>query len=174
MSILERSTVGRPSWDEHFLDMAELVARRSKDPSTQVGAVLVDPQRRVVATGYNGLPRGVKDTPERLHTREIKYKITLHAEQNAILFAGRGAIDCTLYVSHPACSHCAATIIQAGVARVVYPKPSADFLSRWQDSHDLALALFQEARVRVDEMRTVKVVFEKNTFHDSGEGVIVR
>ncbi|NCA14162.1 MAG: hypothetical protein EBS89_08535, partial [Proteobacteria bacterium] len=76
-------------WDRWFLGLAHYVSTASKDPSTKVGAVIVDAERRVVSVGYNGLPRGVEDSEERLHNREVKYKMIIHAERNAILFAQR-------------------------------------------------------------------------------------
>ena len=73
-------------WDKRFLDLSQLISSWSKDPSTKVGAVVVDDDRRVISLGYNGFPRGVSDD-ERLDNRESKYKIVTHAEANALLFA---------------------------------------------------------------------------------------
>ena len=105
-------------WHKRFLTLAEHIAGWSKDPSTKVGAVIVDQQRRIVSTGYNGFPQGVVDNPQL--PRERKLMRTLHAEANAILFAKRDLSGCTIYVTHHPCAHCAAMIIQAGIKRVVY------------------------------------------------------
>ena len=86
------------AWDKRFLDMARLVAAWSKDPSTQVGAVVVDPDYRVRGMGYNGFPAGIKDD-ERLHDRPAKHKLVVHAETNAIATAcrhGASFLGCTL------------------------------------------------------------------------------
>ena len=79
-------------WHSHFLRMALLCAQMSKDPNTQVGAVIVGPDREVRSTGFNGLPRGVADTAERLHDRETKLKLIVHAEMNAVLNAARHGV----------------------------------------------------------------------------------
>ena len=134
-------------WDRRFLALAEHVAQWSKDPSTKTGAVIVDSNNRIVSVGYNGLPRGVNDSPERLENREIKYKIIVHCERNALLFA-RGAVEgCRLYTwPFMSCATCAAMVIQAGIVEVVAP-PSDN--PRWKDDFDLAQTLFSEAGVRV-------------------------
>ena len=135
------------------LGMAEHVAKLSKDPSTKVGAVIFDDKRRIVSAGYNGFARGVKDTSSRLHDRDTKYKLTLHAEANAILFA-TGALDgCTIVVTHPCCAQCAAQIIQAGIKHVVWPHPSREFLMRWKDNLTLSIDQFIEAGVEVHEVQ---------------------
>ena len=84
-------------WNKWFLGLAEYVSTASKDPSTKVGAVIVDDERRVVSLGYNGLPRGVDDTEERLNNRDLKYRIIVHAERNSLLFARGSVKGCTIY-----------------------------------------------------------------------------
>lgn len=144
-------------WDRRFLDLAAFIAGWSKDPSTKVGAVIAHPQnRRIVATGFNGLPAGVEDTESRLMTREIKYEMTAHAEQNALLFAGPQAMGCTLYVTPlPPCARCAVLIIQAGIARVVCPAPAVEAATEagrrdWAQTFQVSQEMFEEAGVRVD------------------------
>lgn len=134
------------------VDMAKHVAKLSKDPSTKVGALLFDHKRRFVSAGYNGLPRGVQDTPERLTDREVKYKMIRHAEANAIAFATAPLEGATLVVTHPCCAQCAGAAIQAGIAHVVWPKPEATFLSRWGADLRLVLEMFQEAGVEIHEV----------------------
>ena len=76
-------------WDHRFLALAEHISNWSKDPSTQVGAVITHTRsKRVVSMGFNGFPAGVEDTRERLDDRETKYEMVVHAEQNALMFAG--------------------------------------------------------------------------------------
>jgi dCMP deaminase len=133
-------------WDARFMDMAMLVATFSKDDSTKVGSVIVDPCNRVVSVGFNGAPRGVSDT---YRDRDQKLRRTLHAESNALSFAHRDVDGCTAYVTHPPCSNCAALLIQRGIARVVFPEPSEGFLSRWQISYDESIDMFMEASVAV-------------------------
>lgn len=137
---------------EWALDMARHVAKLSKDPSTKVGAVIFDPKRRLVSAGYNGFARGVHDTPDRLHDRETKYKLVLHAEKNAIMFATAPLEGCTMVVTHPCCAQCAALTIQSGIKHVMWPQPTEEFMARWGTDYELARQQFWEARVHVEEI----------------------
>lgn len=106
-------------WGARFLALAEEVASWSKDPSTKVGAVAIGTGRVVLETGYNGLPRGVEDTHERMK-RPDKYLWTAHAEENLVAQAARTRLlGAAVYVTHLCCSGCARMLINAGVARVV-------------------------------------------------------
>jgi dCMP deaminase len=139
-------------WDRFFLDMARHMSTASKDPSTQVGAVLVNDLRQVVGMGYNGFARGVEDTEVRLNTRELKYQFVVHAEVNAIIQAGHAARESTLYVYPsfmlpPVCADCAKAVIQAGVKGVVGYKPDENDprVQRWKDSIGVAAEMWKEA-----------------------------
>lgn len=141
-------------WDYRFLALARLVSTWSKDPSTQVGAVIVTPDHRVVSLGYNGLPRGVQDSTARLHDRDTKYRLVLHAEENALLFADshllRGA---TLYTYPlPPCAPCASKLVQVGLGRVVTVPPTAEQRARWGADWALADEVLAEAGVEVDTL----------------------
>ncbi len=116
---------GYISWDEYFMGVALLAAERSKDPSTQVGACIVDGQNRILSTGYNGFPHGCSDDEfpwNRDEAKgETKYQFVVHAELNAILNArGKSLADSKVYVGLFPCNECAKAIIQAGVSEVVY------------------------------------------------------
>ena len=112
------------SWDEYFMGLAHLSAMRSKDPSTQVGACIVNPYNRVAGIGYNGLPMGCNDDEfpwEREgSTLDTKYVYVVHAELNAILNSTTSLQGCTLYVSLFPCNECAKAIVQAGIKKIVY------------------------------------------------------
>ena len=114
------------SWDEYFLGIAMLAARRSKDPSTQVGACIVSPDNIIISTGYNGMPKGCSDDEfpwERTgeDANETKYPFVVHAELNAILNAnGRDLRGSRIYVALFPCNECAKAIIQSGIKEVVY------------------------------------------------------
>ena len=131
-------------WDLRFLDMAKLVGSWSKDPSTQVGAVIIDQERRVISVGFNGFPRGITDD-ERLNRRDEKYGIIIHAEENAILTAKRDLTGCSIYTwPMPPCSKCCSKIIQSGISRIVAPVNTFD---RWKDSIEITTKMCQEAEV---------------------------
>ena len=111
------------SWDEYFMGIAMLAARRSKDPSTQVGACIVSPDNIIISTGYNGMPKGCSDDefPWGRDGAETKYPFVVHAELNAILNAnGRDLRGSRVYVALFPCNECAKAIIQSGVKEVVY------------------------------------------------------
>jgi dCMP deaminase len=136
------------SWDQRFLDLAQHIAQWSKDPSTQVGAVAVR-ERRVLATGYNGFPRGIADLPGRLNNRDEKLLRTVHAEGNVVAQAARNGVSldkATIYVwPFIPCNSCCTLLIQAGIKRVVAPDmPIPD---RWKQSFDLSIKMFKEAGV---------------------------
>lgn len=133
------------TWGERFIELARHVATWSKDPSTQVGAVIVK-DKQVLGMGYNGFPRGVEDTRERLEDRPIKYSLVVHAELNAILNATSSVKGCDLYVTHFPCGECAKSIIQSGIAKVYYPRSSR--LERWHEDNELAENMFKEAGVQ--------------------------
>ena len=111
------------SWDEYFMGVALLAAKRSKDPSTQVGACIVDGNNIIISTGYNGLPIGCSDD-EYSWEREgsdTKYQYVVHAELNTILNAtGKSLRGARLYVSLFPCNECAKAIIQSGIKEVIY------------------------------------------------------
>ncbi len=113
------------SWDEYFMGIASLAAMRSKDPSTQVGACIVNQDKRIMSMGYNGMPRNCNDD-EFPWDRDgdpfnSKYLYVCHAEFNAILNCERGNLrGCTIYVSLFPCNECAKAIIQSGITEVVY------------------------------------------------------
>ena len=129
--------------------MTSHVAQLSKDPSTKVGAVIFDDKRRLISAGYNGLPRGVQDSEERLHDRDTKLKMTLHAEKNAIAFATAPLNGSTLFCTHPCCTQCAALAIQVGVKHVCWPTPTPEFVRRWSNDLALSVEMFREAGVNV-------------------------
>lgn len=111
------------TWDEYFMGVAMLAARRSKDPNTQVVACIVSPDNIIISTGYNGLPNGCSDDeyPWEREGEETKYPYVVHAELNAILNAnGRDLRGSRLYVALFPCNECAKAIIQAGVKEVLY------------------------------------------------------
>ena len=111
------------TWDEYFMGIAMLAAKRSKDPNTQVGACIVSPDNIIISTGYNGMPTGCSDDvfPWAREGEETKYPYVVHAELNAILNAnGRDLRGSRLYVALFLCNECAKAILQSGVKEVLY------------------------------------------------------
>ena len=113
------------SWDEYFMGVALLAAMRSKDPSTQVGACIVDNENRILSTGYNGFPSGCSDDDFPWEREgdfcETKYPFVVHAELNAILNAhGKNLAGAKIYVALFPCNECAKAIIQCGIKEIIY------------------------------------------------------
>jgi dCMP deaminase len=138
-------------WVARFIDLAEEISTWSKDSSSQVGAVIVRPDRTIASVGFNGFPRGVSDHPHRIANRDTKLLYTIHAEMNAILSAKEPLKDYSIFVwPFQPCAHCAASIIQAGIKDVYCPyNAHLDSYERWKDSFQAALQMFDEAEVRV-------------------------
>lgn len=112
------------SWDQYFMGVALLSAQRSKDPSTQVGACIINKDKRIVGIGYNGFPRNCEDNDfpwiKEGCFLDTKYPYVVHAEMNAILNATTSLQNCILYVSLFPCNECAKLIIQSGIKEIIY------------------------------------------------------
>ncbi|MBM3505082.1 MAG: deoxycytidylate deaminase [Alphaproteobacteria bacterium] len=135
-------------WDERFLAVAKLAATWSKDPDAKVGAVVVDAQGQIAGVGYNGFPRLVEDSVERLGDKETKLEMVVHAEENALLGAGVRARDGALFVfGKPVCARCAGSIIQARIKRVVAQEPKDGTESKWDKSGKIGRKMMEEAMV---------------------------
>jgi len=136
-------------WHGRFLSLAGQIASWSKDPTRGVGAVIVSPSKQIISTGFNGLPRGIADHPERLQ-RPVKYDLICHAELNAIVQCARNGVSpqgCAMYCTFSPCVQCSLAIIQAGLSEVItYEIAGGD--EHWQRSLALARELFTEAGVR--------------------------
>jgi dCMP deaminase len=136
-------------WDCKFMDLAKHIAEWSKDTSSKIGAVVVDDDRNVLVTGYNGPPRGVRDDVPERQERPYKYHFPSHAEENAVAQAARTGValnGCTMYVSGlPPCSTCARLIIQAGIRRLVVE--SLDVPDRWKESCGAGMEMLHEAGI---------------------------
>ena len=144
----------REKWDRRFLELATHIARWSKDPSTQVGCVVVGPDREIRSTGFNGFPRGIEDSPDRLGDRPRKYPLVCHAEENAIMHAARIGValkDCVAYVTWPPCTRCARSLIQAGVREVVVPA-NLEIPQRWREDFEISNEMFAEAGVKIQHV----------------------
>ena len=137
-------------WGDKYTHLAKEISTWSKDPSTQVGAVVIGEHGQLLSQGYNGFPRGIKDSEERLNNRERKYELVVHAEMNAIYNASLTGVSLkgsVLYVyGLPICNECAKGIIQVGIQKVVAMRPEKYNIA-WEESINNARALFNEADV---------------------------
>jgi len=143
------------TWNRYFLDMLPLIASRSKDPHTQMGAIIVGPKNEIRATGYNSFPRGIKDdVPERLE-RDTKYSYIEHSERNAIYAAARVGVPlegCKIYITCIPCFDCARAIIQSGIINIII---DGDFLDKYNSlkytkDFEKVKELLEEAGVNMD------------------------
>ena len=124
-------------WDTRFMKLAREISTWSKDPSSKIGAVIVNDDRRILATGYNGFPKGIGDTEERLNDREQKYPRIVHAEMNALmnaLYNGVSVKNATIYVyGLPVCPECTKSIISAGIKRIVISPDPYVYITPWTE-----------------------------------------
>ena len=149
------------SWDEYFMGVALLAAKRSKDPNTQVGACIVNKNKRILSTGYNGFPYGCSDDtfPWEREGDDTKYRYVVHAELNAILNAGgKDLTGSRLYVDLFPCNECAKAIIQSGISEVVY------LYDKYADTEDTIASkkMLNSAGVRLTQLKpsTQKIVLD--------------
>lgn len=139
-------------WDDRWIDLALHVADWSKDPSTKVGAVIVDHDRRPLGLGYNGFPRNVNDDPVRYQDKMVKYKLVVHSEANAIINSrGHDIRGMSMYVTKFPCSDCAKLIIQSGIDQIFCPRPSTD--EPWATDSNFSQQMFSEAAVLLHYFR---------------------
>lgn len=140
-------------WDDYFMTVAYLVAMRSKDESTHVGAVIVGPDREIRSTGYNSFPMGIDDEKSERQERPEKYYWFSHAERNSIYLAARVGIPvsgCTMYTNGVPCTDCAFAVIQSGITEVVidgkWSNPERD---KWDETAKRTKVMFEEAGVKI-------------------------
>lgn len=141
-------------WDQYFFGILEAVTAKSQDRSRRFGSLIVDVNNRILATGYNGIPRRIVYR-ETYHMRPDKYTYFVHAELNSIFNAaatGTAVHGASLYTQEPPCAECAKGIIQSGIATVVYrdePRhdPKLAELDTWRATVEIAIEMFKEAQV---------------------------
>lgn len=144
-------------WDELFFNVIKEYRAKSKDPSSQFAAIIVNSDNNPVSFGFNGFPRKVDDSPERYANRDLKYKMVVHAEANAICAAaakGDSTDGCRIYIDSWPCSTCCGMIIQAKIKEVILNGDSeihnnATFQERWKESIEVTKTMLREAGVNV-------------------------
>lgn len=141
-------------WDRRFLELARHISTWSKDPSTRVGALAVK-DRQILATGYNGFPRGVSDREQRLTDRNQKLLRTVHAEANIVAQAAQHGINLnysTVYIwPFLPCNACCALLIQAGITRIVVP--DQEIPDRWYESFTTSKEMLKEAGIELHQLK---------------------
>jgi dCMP deaminase len=142
-----------PSWDDYFMTMVYLVASKSKDKNTHIGAVVVGPKNEVRSVGYNGFVRGLKDDVPERQQRPEKYFWFEHAERNAIYNAtlmGVSLENCKMYTNGVPCMDCARGVVQSGIREVIvdyeWDKDNSD---KWRENAERTSQMFQEVGVGV-------------------------
>ena len=145
-------------WRDRYLELAKQVSTWSKDPSRKIGAVAVGDKGQILAQGFNGFPRGILDSEERLNDRPTKYKYVVHAEMNVIFNASLNGVSLNgadLYVyGLPICNECAKGIIQVGIKRV-YILVDEDVPPIWVESWNNTRSMFMEAGIEFEWVRNI-------------------
>lgn len=165
LPIMVQKREGAISWDDYFMAVSYLSAMRSKDPSTQVGATVVNKANQIVGVGYNGFPRGISNDElpwSREAAREIdrKYFYIVHAEVNAVLNKNDSSLhDCTIYVALFPCNECAKIIIQSGIKEVVYLSDKYKDTESMMASRRMMVMAGLKLRQHVPAQRTITIDF---------------
>lgn len=151
-------------WNNYFMAMAQVAGQRSKDPNTQVGAVVVNPQQKIiVSTGYNGFPRGVSDDDfpwtKDGNWIDSKYPYVAHAELNAIVAARTDLSGCEVYVTLFPCNECAKILIQAGISKVYY----LDDKYAKEANTLAAKKMFDATKIAYQQLADVKVLIKTHS-----------
>ena len=150
------------SWDQYFMSIASLSGLRSKDPVTQVGACLINQEKRIIGIGYNGFPQGISDDEfpwdnKNQDHNKTKYPYVVHAEANAILNATSPLRGSTIYVTLFPCSECMKLIIQSGIKEIVYSS------NKYKDSldHEASLKMLKAVNVKCRKVKQEKVTIDE-------------
>lgn len=149
---MKNSFTFREDWNIFFMQKAQLMSTRSKDPSTQVGCVIVSPDRVILSEGYNGFPRGIQDTPERLNDRDQKYPRVVHSETNAIINAVRnGTIikDAIVFVTQPPCPECTKMLVNTEIRELLHMdlEEGKKDIPGWRDKLAISFDMLDEAEI---------------------------
>ena len=155
-----------PSWDEWFMKQVYLVAEKSRDPRTKIGAVLVK-DKHIISSGFNGFPIGVEDLLYRYNDREIKYSFVVHSEHNAVLSCARfgiSSLNSVLYTNGMPCNSCMKSIIQGGIKEIIIHKQWPEMThSNWIESIRISKIMMEESKIN---LRILDVVLNMHGYLD--------
>ena len=146
-------------WKNRFISLAKEISTWSKDPSTQIGCVAIEPETgRILSVGYNGFPEGIEDSEKRLNDRQEKYKYVIHAEKNCIYNACKNGISlegCHFYVyGYPTCSECTKSIVQVGASSVFYKMKEKGVVNpKWMDENKISESIYAEVGLSYEEIK---------------------
>ena len=148
------------NWDEYYMSIAWTVSKKSKDPSTQVGCVLVTQDNKPVSFGYNGFVAGCDES---YMTFEKPYKdmMSIHAEMNALIFAHCPLKGCKAYVTHVSCENCLKHLLQAGIREIIYDKSDTNGGFINEDRKKVITALIKSTGIIVRNFNTGKTFLEE-------------
>jgi len=149
------------SWDQYFMGVAKLSALRSKDPNTQVGACIINQDKRIVGIGYNGLPQGCDDHLFPWNSEgdfiDTKYPYVVHAEANAILNATQDLKNASIYVTLFPCNECAKLIIQSGIKEIVFESDKY----KGTKEHQAATKMLDAAHVKLRQVDVGDLTYDQ-------------
>lgn len=149
------------SWDHYFMGVAKLSALRSKDPDTQVGACIVNQDKRIIGIGYNGFPQGCDDHvfpwKKEGTLTETKYPYVVHAEANAILNATQSLKDSKIFVTLFPCNECAKLIIQSGIKEIIFESNKYEHT----ETHQAAIKMLNASGVTYRQVKAGELVYEE-------------
>lgn len=154
-------------WDKRFLRLARTISSWSKDESTQVGAVIVRPDKTIASVGFNGFPKTMPDKEELYKNRDEKYSRIIHAEMNAALFSHDESLNGYTLYTYPmmSCERCFVHMVQLGITRFVYPEAEQRHLIRWSES-------FERVKQYAKECNVTLVSYSKDEFVDIKDQII--
>jgi dCMP deaminase len=156
-NITGSTVIFKPKWIHYYLKLAVTVSEQSRDPSTKCGAILVNNNKDIVATGFNGFPERVEDNDEWLNDREFKYAAIIHAEMNAILRCPVPTRGLHMFMTAPPCSNCAKHIIAAGISSIYWLKPPVEFAKRWEVELNRSKILYEVAKLPFFELDSAAI-----------------
>lgn len=148
------------NWKEYYINIAEQVSKKSKDPSSKVGAIIVDSDNRIVSTGYNGFIAGCNE--EKMSwQRPDKYFLVVHAEMNALIYAKKDLKDCKVFTTFGPCDNCLKHMLQAGIREIYYQDPAIMRDRSTSEQKEAIVRLIEATGAKVENVQTGQLYTEE-------------